>query len=100
MTLLAGHLDVGQEIHLDGLVAIAATGLAASALDVEREAAGLVAADLCFRQVDEQRTDIAEDACVGSRIAAWCTSDGTLVDVDHLVDQFQSLNVVVGHGGL
>ena len=98
--MFARHLDVGQEIHLDGLVTIAATCLAATALHVEREAAGLVAADLGLGQVDEERADIGEDARVGGGIGARRAADGALVDVDHLVDIFQPLDAVVGHGAL
>ncbi len=53
VTLLAGHHHVGQEIHLDGLVAVAAACLATTALHVEREATGLVAADAGLGQRDE-----------------------------------------------
>ncbi len=44
VALLAGDVDVGQEVHLDLDLAVAAADLAAPALDVEAEAAGLVAA--------------------------------------------------------
>ena len=98
VTFLAGHLNVGQEVHLDGLVAVAAAGLAAAALDVEREAAGLVATDLGLGQSDEERADVGKDACVGSGVGARRAPDGRLVDADHLVDVFQSLDGVVGHG--
>ena len=40
LALLARHVDVGQEVHLDGDDAVALTGLAAAALDVEREPPG------------------------------------------------------------
>ncbi len=43
---VAGDVDVGQEVHLDLDDAVALAGLAAAALDVEGEAAGLVAARL------------------------------------------------------
>ena len=76
VTGLARHLDIGQEVHLDGFVAIAATGLTAASLHIEGEAAWLVASDLGFRQIDEQRTDVGEDACVGGWIRARCASDG------------------------
>jgi hypothetical protein len=36
---VAGDIDIGQEVHLDLDDAIALAGLAAAALDVEREAA-------------------------------------------------------------
>ena len=38
---VAGHVDVGQEVHLDLDHAVALAGLAAPALDVEAEAPGL-----------------------------------------------------------
>src|SRR4029079_15286424 len=41
---VAGDVDVGQEVHLDLDAAVALAGLAAAALDVEGEAARLVAA--------------------------------------------------------
>ena len=41
---IAGHVDVGQEVHFHLDHAIALAGLAASALDVEGEAPGAVAA--------------------------------------------------------
>ena len=97
---LAGHLDIRQEIHLDGLIAIAATGLAAASLDVERETAGLVTTNLGFRQADEQRADVAEHTGIGGWIGARRTADGRLVDTDDLVDVFQTLDAVVGQGCL
>src|SRR5262249_61445107 len=49
VTYLARDVDVRQEVHLDLDDPVALTGLTAAALDVEREAAGPVAADLCPR---------------------------------------------------
>ncbi len=43
---VAGDVDVGQEVHLDLDQAVALARLAAAALDVEAEPAGLVAARL------------------------------------------------------
>src|SRR5207244_7055103 len=67
---IAGDIDVGQEVHLDLDDAVALTGLAAPALDVEREAARLVAARLGFRQAGEPFADRGERAGIGRRIAA------------------------------
>src|ERR1700732_2192190 len=47
---VAGDVNVRQEVHLDLDDAVALAGLAAAALDVEREAAGLVAAGAALRQ--------------------------------------------------
>ena len=41
VALLAGHVDVGQEVHLDLDLAVAAADLAAPALDVEANRPGL-----------------------------------------------------------
>ena len=44
VTDIAGNIDVRQKVHLDFDYAVALTGFTATALDVEREAAGAVAA--------------------------------------------------------
>ena len=56
---VAGDVDVGQEVHLDLDHAVALAGLAAPALDVEREAARPVAARLGLRQAGEPVADRA-----------------------------------------
>ena len=98
MTFLAGHLDIWQEVHLDGLIAIASTGLAAPSFHVERESAWLIASDLCFWQIDEKRSDVGKDTRIGGGIGTWRTSDRALVNIHHLIYIFQSLDAVVGHG--
>ena len=55
VALLARDVDVGQEVHLDLDLAVAAADLAAPALDVEAEAPGLVAAGPRLR-VREKRS--------------------------------------------
>src|SRR5262249_54348387 len=67
---VAGDVDVGQKVHLDLDDAAALAGLAAAALDVEREAAGLVAARFGLRQAREPFADRREGAGIGRRIAA------------------------------
>ncbi len=59
---LAGHVDVGQEVHLDLDRAVALARLAAPALDVEREPTRLVAADLRLLRGGEERADLVEHA--------------------------------------
>ena len=98
VALLAGRHDVGQEVHLDRLVAVAAAGLAAAAFDVEREAPGLVAADACLGQRDEEVADVREDAGVGGGVGARGAAYGALVYVDDLVDVLKPDDVVVGQG--
>ena len=92
---VAGDVDVGQEVHLDLDDAVALAGLAAAALDVEGEAAGLVAARLGFGQAGEPVADRREGAGVGRGVGARRAADRRLVDVDDLVEVLQALDAVV-----
>ena len=92
---VAGDVDVGQEVHLDLDDAVALAGLAAAALDVEGEAAGLVAARLGLGQAGEPFADRGEGAGVGGRVGARRAADRRLVDVDDLVETFEALDALV-----
>src|SRR5262249_17289011 len=83
---------------LDEPVALA--GLAAAALDVEREAPRLVAAHPRLLRPREQRADEREDTGVGRGVAARGASDRRLVDVHDLVDVLGALDACVGAGTL
>ena len=96
---VAGDVDVGQEVHLDLDDAVALAGLAAAALDVEGEAAGLVAARLRLGQAGEPFADRREGAGIGRRVGARRAADRRLVDVDDLVDVLEALDAVVRGGG-
>ena len=54
---IAGHIDVGQEVHLDLDETVALAGLTAPALDVEAEPPRLVAPRARFRQLGEEVPD-------------------------------------------
>ena len=92
---VAGDVDVGQEVHLDLDDAVALAGLAAAALDVEGEAAGLVAARLGLGQAGEPLADRREGAGVGRGVGARRAADRRLVDVDDLVEMLEALDAVV-----
>ena len=87
---VAGDVDVGQEVHLDLDDAVALAGLAAPALDVEGEAAGLVAARLGLGQAGEPVADRREGAGVGGGVGARRAADRRLVDVDDLVEMLEA----------
>src|SRR4030095_1568186 len=95
---VAGNVDVGQEMHfhLDEPVALAR--FAASALHVEGEAAGSVAALACFLHLREQLANRREQSGVRRRIGTRRAADRTLVDADDLVEVFESLDFAVGRG--
>jgi hypothetical protein len=95
VALLAGHVDVGQEVHLDLDLAVAAADLAAAALDVEREAARLVAARARLGGLREEVADHVEQAGVGGRVRARRAADRRLVDGDDLVELLDPLDLAV-----
>ena len=94
---LARHKNVGQEVHLDGLVAIALARLAASALDVEGESARLITTNLGFGQGHKQRAYVGEDAGIGSRVGTGRTTERRLVDINHLIYIIKAFHPVVWH---
>ncbi|MPL73132.1 hypothetical protein SDC9_18925 [bioreactor metagenome] len=88
----AFDIDVGQEVHLDLDDAIALTGLAAPALDVEAEPPRLVAARLRLGQARKPVANGGEGAGIGRRVRARRAPDRALVDVDHLVEMLEALD--------
>ena len=74
---IAGDVDVGQKVHLDLDDAVALAGLAAAALDVEREAAGLVAARLALGQAANQSRIGVKRRCRSPGSSAACGRSAT-----------------------
>ena len=92
---VALDIDVGQKVHLDLDDAVALAGLAAPALDVEREAAGQVAARLGLGQPGEPVADRGEAAGIGRRVRARGAADRRLVDIDDLVEKLDAFEALV-----
>ena len=86
---LAGDVNIRQEVHLDLQQAVAGAGLAAAAANVEREAPGAVAAQLGVLRGGEKAADIVKQPGIRRRVGARRAADGTLVDVDDLVQMLQ-----------
>ena len=93
---IASHPDIGKEVHLDFLLAVAFAGLTAAARLVEAESLGLIAAHFRFGQLGEELANQIEDAGIGRRVRVGRIADRVLIDVDDLVDLFQPENVIVG----
>src|SRR5205823_4704291 len=93
---VAGHVNVGEKMHLDLGDAVALAGLAAPPLDVEREAPGVVAAAARFRHAGEELADRSEKPGVGRRVRARRAADRALVDAHHLVELLQPRDRFVG----
>ena len=95
VALLAGHVDVGQEVHLDLDLTVAAAHLAAPALDVEAEAAWLVAAGAGLLRLREEVADHVEQPRVRRRVRARRAADRRLVDRDDLVELVEPVDRAV-----
>ena len=91
----AGHPDVGEEVHLQAVRAVAVAGLAPAPRDVEAEPARRVAARLRLGKLREQVANLVEQLDVGRRVRTRRPADRRLVDVDHLVEVLESLDPVV-----
>ena len=57
---LAGHIDIGQEVHLDLELTVARAGLAPAAADIEAEAARGIAARLRVRGRGEEVANVVK----------------------------------------
>src|SRR5690606_14052402 len=95
LTDVACDVHVGKEVHLDLYDTIALAGFASTALDVEREAARLIATRLGFRQSGKPVTNMRKCSRVGGRVGARRASNRGLVDVDDLVDKLEPFNPIV-----
>ena len=93
VALLARDVDVRQEVHLDLDLPVAAADLAAPALDVEREAARLVAARPRLLRLGEQVADLVEQPDVGRRVRPRRAADRRLVDADDLVELLEAASM-------
>src|SRR5690606_21429291 len=82
----ATHRQVGQEVHFDAANPLALTLFAAAALDVEAEAAELVAAELGLARAGKYAANVVKHARVRGGIAARRAADRRLIDFDQLVE--------------
>ena len=89
---LAGHVNIGQEVHLDLELTVARAGLAAAAAHIEAEAARAVAARLRVRRGGEEVADVVEEIRIGRGVGARRAPDGALVDADDLVEELFALD--------
>jgi hypothetical protein len=96
LALLAGHVHVLDEVHLELLETVALAGLAAAAGHVEREGAGAEPERLGARQPGEEPPDLVERLHVRDRIGAGRAPDRLLVDEPDALEMLQSPQRVVG----
>src|SRR5690606_2404284 len=82
-----------MHLYLDDTVTLA--GFAASALDVETEATGLVAACTRFLGAGKQVANRREQAGIGGRVGAWRATDRALVDIDDFVEMLDAIDAFI-----
>ena len=94
LAFLANQFDVGEKLHLNRDGAVALTGLAAAAWNVERKMPGGKSTLLRLRQGSEQIADAIERLDVGHRVRARRASDGRLIHQHDVVQIVRTLDAV------
>src|SRR5215470_14860654 len=89
---LAIHVYVRKKAHLDFAQAISLARFTTSALHVKAETPGFVSARSRFRQHCVKLANGSENTGVRGWIGSWRPSDRRLIDLDHFVDEFQTLD--------
>ena len=92
---LAGHEDIGQEVHLHPDHPVSVAVLATPAGHVEGEAPRAIPLGACRRQSGEEQADAVENLRVGGRVGTRGAADGRLVNVHHPSDAFHPLDAGV-----
>src|SRR5690606_2778205 len=92
----AGEAPVGEEQHLDRLVALALADLAAAAFDVEREIARAELALLGLGRLGEAFAEDVPDLEVGRRVAAGGAPERRLIDGLDVTDPLDALERIEG----
>ena len=82
-------------MHLDLDLTIALARLAATAAHVKGKTSRRVAARLRLRRTRKQRAQIVPQANIGSGIRARRAADWRLIDIDHLIDALDTLDLLV-----
>ena len=91
--------DVGQEVHFDLPLAVSLASLTTTAGDVEAEPLGPIASEPRLRQLGEELANQIKHSGVRGRVRAGRVAERILIDVDDLVDVFQTHDVVMGPDG-
>jgi hypothetical protein len=91
----AGDPDIGEEVHFEAFGAVALTGFAASARDIEGEASGGVSAGLGVGEFGVEIADEVEELDVCGGVGARGATDGGLIDIDDFIDEIDAIDAVM-----
>jgi hypothetical protein len=100
VAVLAGQLDVGQELHFDGDGAVAFAGVAAAAGHVEGKMPRRERKALGLGLRGKELADQVEALDVGDGIGARGAADGRLIHQHHVVDALDAGQGFVDAGGV
>ncbi len=93
---LAGHIYIWEKVHLYANNSVPLAGLAPPSFYVKREASRVKTPKLGLLGAGKELPDIVEQACVGGRVGPWGPANGRLVNLDHLIQEFQAPYLLVG----
>ena len=100
MALLTIHVNIRQKIHLNALHAIALAGLAPAARHVKAEPSRFIASNFGFRQSSKKISNRSKQAGVCGGVGTRRAADGRLVDINHFINIFKTLDFLVLAGNV
>ena len=91
---LTGHIHVREKMHFDLQQTVSGAGLAAASACIEGKPSCLIASQTRILRRCKKCSNVIEQSRISRRIRARRASNRTLVDGDHLVDVFQTVDSV------
>ncbi len=90
VALIAGDIDIGEEVHVDLQLPIALAFFATATGGIEAEASRIVAAHPGHGELGKELANRRKHLGVGGGIGAGTAPDGALVDDDDFVDALEA----------
>src|SRR5690625_2996835 len=100
LTDLARNIHIRQEIHLNTQRPVTGARFTAPALDIEREATGLITPNFGFRGFGEEFAHVIPHPGISSRVRPRRPTNRALIDVHDLVEMLSAANGAVAAGYL
>ena len=82
-------------MHFYFLNTITPTCFTSSAFNIERESSCFETTHLCIRGFLKQISDVIKHSCKRSRVASWCSTNRTLVNLNKLINILNSDNLII-----
>ena len=98
LAYITGNINIRQKMHFYFNNAVTLTGFTAPAFHIKRKTAGVEAAQLSVLRGCVQVADVRKHAGIGCRVGTGGSADGSLVDLDHLVQLRYAPDLFKGAG--